>query len=347
MVTDVNETVLSGEWIGDAFVYSTSNRLSYLVGDQVNTISTFDTPQFILGYLPRDGRLYLTNKDFNVISFALALSVVEYQTLVLRGDLEGAQALLPDIPADQTNKLARFLEGQNYKEEALAVSTDPEHRFELALSLNNLPIALEIAREVDQDHKWKTVGDTALSSWDLSLAEECFINAKDIGSLLLLYTSTGNTDGLRTLANQAEVAGANNVAFSALWALSDVDACIELLLKTNRTAEAVLFAQTYKPSVATGLVKKWKEGLDKQGKGKVAKLIGVPEDDPELFPEWDEYLKFEKEGGGESLANGTNGKGGDLVDVGDAEEDGANGVVNGDGDEEDVGAVAEVEAEAD
>ena len=320
-------------------MYSTSNKLSYLVGDQTNTISTFDTPQFILGYIPRDGRLYLTNKDFQVISFALALSVVEYQTLVLRGDIEGAQALLPDIPADQINKIERFLEGQGYKAEGLDVSTDSEHRFDLALSLNNLPVALEIARKVDQDHKWKTVGDAALAAWDLSLAEECFVNAKDVGSLLLLYTSTGNAEGLRSLAAQAEGAGANNVAFSALWSLADVDGCIELLQKTNRIAEAVLFAQTYKPSAASNLAKQWKEGLEKQGKSRVAKLIGVPEDDTDLFPEWDEYLTLEKKGG--VVTNGAV-KSDDLIDVGAD----TNGVVNGDAEEGDgvAGEAEEVEA---
>ena len=337
VVTDINESVLSGQWVGDAFIYTTATRLSYLVGDQTNTISTFDVPQFILGYLPRDGRLYLTNRDFQVISFALSLSVVEYQTLVLRGDLEGAQSLLPDIPQDQINKIARFLEGQGYKEEALDVATDPEHRFELALSLNNLAVALEIAKEVDQDHKWKTVGDTALTAWDLKLAEDCFLNAKDIGSLLLLYTSTGNAEGLKTLAEQADAAGANNVAFSALWNLADVDACIELLVRTNRVAEAVLFAQTYKPSEASRLAKLWKQGLDKQGKGKVAKLIGVPQEDDELFPEWEEYLSLEKEGS--AVTNGT-GNGSDLIEVDEAGK--ANGVA-----EEDAAEEAEAEAEAD
>lgn len=35
VVTDVNETVRTGQWVGDAFLYTNStNRLNYLVGDQ-------------------------------------------------------------------------------------------------------------------------------------------------------------------------------------------------------------------------------------------------------------------------------------------------------------------------
>lgn len=319
VVTDINESVRTGQWVGDCFIYTNStNRLNYLVGDQTYTVSHFDQPMYLLGYLPRDGKAYVADKDVNVVSYALSLSVVEYQTLVLRGDMETAAELLEDVPTDQKNKIARFLEGQGYKEMALDVATDPEHRFDLALALNNLPIALEIAREANVEHRWKTVGDAALAAWELALAEECFAHAKDLGSLLLVYTSTGNAEGLRNLTAQANDAGAHNIAFSCLWQLADVDGCIELLVRTNRLAEAVLFAQTYKPSRAAELVQTWKAGLEKGGKGKVARMIGVPphgegEGDEELFPGWDEYLRFEREG-----------KGGELVDVGEVDgEEGA------------------------
>lgn len=251
--------------------------------------------------------MYVADKDVGVISFALSTSVIEYQTLVLRGDLDSANAMLPDIADDQKAKIARFLEGQGYKEEALEVATDPEHRFELALSLGQLEIALELARAADVEHKWKTVGDAALTAYNLKLAEECFSHAKDLGSLLLLYTSSANADGLRSLATQASDQGAHNIAFSALWSVADVQGCIDLLLHTHRTAEAVLFAQTYAPSRAPALVKSWREELAKAGKPKVARAIAQPpgaegmeegKDDSDLFPEWSEWLKLEKEGGG-------------------------------------------------
>ncbi|KAL2012634.1 hypothetical protein VTN00DRAFT_159 [Thermoascus crustaceus] len=329
VVTDINETVRTGEWVGDCFIYTNStNRLNYLVGDQTYTISHFDQPMYLLGYLPRDGRIYLADKDVNVVSFALSLSVVEYQTLVLRGDMDSAAELLKDIPQDQMNKIARFLEGQGYKDMALEVATDAEHRFELALSLSRLDIALKIAREADVEHKWKTVGDAALNAWNLALAQECFTNAKDLGSLLLLHTASNNADGLRSLASQASAAGLHNVAFSALWTLGDVDACIDTLVETNRLAESVLVAQTYKPSRAPALVVKWKASLEQSGKGKISRLIGVPpgagEDvsaDDDLFPEWDEYLRLEKEGGAAPEPPSSE----SLIDVNDGAETAANG----------------------
>jgi len=300
VVTDLQESVKSGEWVGDAFLFTTTTRLSYLLGEQVVHIAQFDQPMYLLRYLQRDERVYLCDKDVNLVSYQLSTALLSYQTLVLRDEIEAAQELLPEVPADQMNKIARFLEAQGHKELALEVATDPEHRFELALALNNLAVALEIARESDVQPRWAAVADKALELWDLKLAEECFLHAKDLGSLLLLYTSSGNKDGLKELARQAEEMGSNNVAFASLWSTGDTLAAIDLLRRTGRLSEAVLFAQTYKPSKAQGLVLEWKESLEKQSKAKVSRLLGVPGQDEELFPEWDEYIKLEEDGAAES-----------------------------------------------
>ena len=287
--------------MGDCFVYTNStHRLNYLVGDQTYTISHFDRPMYILKYLPRDGRVYLTDKELNVVSFALPLAVVEYQTLVLRGDLDAAARLLPTVPDDQRNRIARFLEGQGHPALALEVSTDPEHRFDLALGVGQLELASDIARQTKADHGWKRLGDAALASWNFRLAEECFLHGRDLGSLLLLGTATCDGPGLRRLAEQARAAGTNNVAFSSLWHVGDVDACIDLLLQTHRTAEAVMLTQTYRPGRAGQVVGRWKEGLERDGKGRVSRLLGMPpgpegEGDEDLFPEWDRYLQMEKQ----------------------------------------------------
>ena len=317
----MSDPAVTAHWIGDSLVYTTDARqLKQVIGEQTDTIAHFDQSMYVLRYLPRDGRLYLCDKDVNVVSYTLSTTVVEYQTLVLRGDMEGAQSLLPDIPASQMNKIARFLESQGHKDLALEVATDPEHRFELALGLNNLPIALEIAKEQDTEHKYKMVGDAAMNAWDLKTAEEMFVLAKDIGSLLLLYTSSGDRAKLNNLAVQAEDAGSHNVAFAALWSSGDVDAAIDLLKRTGRTSEAVLFSHTFKPSRTSELVKEWKEGLDKQGKSKVSRLLGVPGEDEELFPEWDEHIKLEEAGGNTTRLQES------LVDVDVGEEPATNGV---------------------
>ena len=124
---------------------------------------------YLLGYIPRDNRVYLADKDLAVYSYSLPLSLIEYQTAVLRGDMAAAQGVLPSVPADQRNRVARFLEGQGMKEEALSVSTDAEHRFDLAVGLGKLDVAVEIAREVDREDRWRAVGDSALAVWKVGV----------------------------------------------------------------------------------------------------------------------------------------------------------------------------------
>lgn len=88
----------------------------------------------------------------------------------------------------------------------MQVSTDPDHKFDLAVQLDNLDIALDLARSSPQpgsEVKWRTVGDRALSSWRVDLAEECYKNANDLSALLLIYTSTGDRQGLAELAASA------------------------------------------------------------------------------------------------------------------------------------------------
>ena len=46
---------------------------------------------YLLGYIPKDNRLYLGDKDLNVVSYSLLLSVLEYQTAVMREDFETAK----------------------------------------------------------------------------------------------------------------------------------------------------------------------------------------------------------------------------------------------------------------
>ena len=41
--TEISEDVVTGDWIGDCFIYTTAtNRLNYLVGESFSTISHFD-----------------------------------------------------------------------------------------------------------------------------------------------------------------------------------------------------------------------------------------------------------------------------------------------------------------
>jgi len=67
---------------------------------------------YLLGYIPKDDRLYLGDKELNVVSYSLLLSVLEYQTAVMRRDFATADKVLPTVPKEQRTRVANFLEKQ-------------------------------------------------------------------------------------------------------------------------------------------------------------------------------------------------------------------------------------------
>lgn len=287
LLSEVNESVKAGFWVGDSFVYiNSANRLNFTVGTQTNTIAFFDQNMYLLGYIPRDNRIYLTDKDINIYSYLLPQSIIEYETAILREDFDSANLILPNIPTEHLNKIAIFLESQKLYEMAMNISTDPEHKFTLSLQLKKLDIAFEIAKEIDQESTWKTLSEEALNSWNFDLTEKCLKNAKDYENLLMFYQASGNLEGIKELGELTEKIGKNNVAFLCYLLANDLKRCTDILLKTEKTTEAVLFGHTYMPSTVPELVAKWKETLIKNNSNNIAKALTDPEQNPELFPDY-------------------------------------------------------------
>jgi len=55
--------------------------------------------------------------------------------------VEAAEQLLPTIPVEQHNSVARFLESRGLVADALRVATDSDYKFELAVQLGELGVA--------------------------------------------------------------------------------------------------------------------------------------------------------------------------------------------------------------
>ena len=265
---DVNERVRSGQWVGDCFLYTNrANRLNYSVGGEVLTLSHLDEKMYVLGFLPRENRVYLCNKGLDVFSYGLLTSVLNYQTAILRKDFDEANELLPAIPEEHLDAISTFLESQGYKEQALAVARDTDQRFSLALQLGKLEKAQEImveieaADDVDVQLKWKQLGDLALMNGNLSLSIQCATKAKDLGGLLLLHSSTGNRKGMEKLIEVGRSSGRANIAFTSAFLLQQVNTCVDILVETQRFPEAAFFARTYSPSRIAEVLRLWKNDL--------------------------------------------------------------------------------------
>ncbi|GJQ82787.1 hypothetical protein Trydic_g13490 [Trypoxylus dichotomus] len=281
---EVNEIVRTGLWVGDCFIYTNAvNRINYYVGGELVTIAHLDRPLYVLGYVPRDDRLYLADKELGVVSYQLLLSVLEYQTAVMRRDFTTADRVLPSIPKEHRTRVAHFLEKQGFKQQALAVSTDPEHRFELALALGDMNIAKSLALEANNPQKWSQLGELAASSNNLTLAKECMQRAQDFSGLLLVATSVGDAELVRKLGEDTLNEGKNNISFLSYFLLGDLRKCLDILIQTDRLPEAAFFARSYLPDQISYVVELWRQQLSAINE-KAGQSLADPKDYENLFP---------------------------------------------------------------
>ncbi|PPE02530.1 hypothetical protein GOBAR_DD00424 [Gossypium barbadense] len=293
LLHETNERVRTGIWVGDCFIYNnTSWRLNYCVGGEVTTMFHLDRPMYLLGYLASQSRVYLIDKEFNVMGYTLLLILIEYKTLVMQGDLERANEILPSIPKEHHNSVAQFLESQGMIEDALEVATDPDYRFDLAMQLGKLEIAKEIATEAQSESKWKQLGELAMSTGKLAMAEECMKHAIDLSGLLLLYSSLGDAEGISRLASLSKEQGKNNVVFLCLFMLGKLEDCLQLLVESNRIPEAALMARSYLPSKVSEIVTIWRKGLNRVNP-KAAESLANPQEYPGMFENWKVALDVE------------------------------------------------------
>jgi coatomer subunit beta' len=292
LVHQVSDTVQTGRWVGDCFVYTNANmRLNYAVGAEVTTLVHLERPMYLLGYLPKENRLYCIDKEHNIVSFVLLLAVLEFKTAVVRGAFQIAkEKVLPRIPQSEHNKLARFLESQGLKEDALALATDPDYRCDLAVGLGRLDLASEIAREHPSDLKWRQLSDLATMKGDFVLAQECMNSCEDFSGLLTLYGARSDRHALEQLSDTAASKHKMNTAFLASFMAGDLERCLKLLISSGRIPEAAVFARTYMPSKVTPIVETWRSSLRKAGNVRIADALADPTSHPHMFPEIEESL---------------------------------------------------------
>ena len=111
--TTINDRVRTGQWVGDCFLYTNSSgKLNYFVGGEVMTLCHLNHPMYLLGFVPKEDRVFLIDKAYNVVSYKVLLSVLNYQTAVVRKDFVTANSILPSIPRSEHGAVARFLESQ-------------------------------------------------------------------------------------------------------------------------------------------------------------------------------------------------------------------------------------------
>eukprot|EP00760_Papus_ankaliazontas_P031065 PhM_4_TR5174/c1_g1_i1/m.27073/K17302/COPB2, SEC27; coatomer subunit beta' len=287
VVEELDERVRQGQWIGDVFLFTNkSHRVNYYVAGNVYTITVMERPAYLLGFVAKENRVYLMDKERAVISFSLPIALLEFKTAIAANNLDAAQALLSKVPKSLMGRVAKFLDHQGHKELAMHVTDDDEHKFELAIQIRNLSVAMEIARREDKTEKWKHIGDLAMRVGEFDLAAESLFAANDYNGLLLLFSCTRNLAGLKKVSEVAQSKARYNIAFTSAYMCGDVKRCVELLVESKRVPEAAIFARSHGVSAeeVTSIVQRWKVDLASVNT-KLADCIADPIQFPNLFPE--------------------------------------------------------------
>ena len=108
-----------------------------MIGGKIMKLGNADKKQHILGYDGKQNRLYLVDKHLNIYAHRLLLSMMSFQVSILKQEIPKARALLPQIPESYHGKLAKFLELNGQKQMAFELTPDLDHKFELAIALND------------------------------------------------------------------------------------------------------------------------------------------------------------------------------------------------------------------
>ena len=251
-----------------------------------------DKPMYLMGYSSQLSRIFLIDRDYGIFSFTLLLQLIEYKTLVLRGDEEAAASILPDIPESQLNNVAKFLESRGDVAGAMDIATDPDYKFELAIQVGDLETASSIAETSSSESKWKQLGELSMALGKFSILEKCLTNGRDLSGLLLYYSSTGDRAGMERVGREAVASGKFNVAFTCLFSTGDLGGCVDLLVDAGRIPEAAFFARTYIPSRMNDLVRMWRDDLRTVNK-KAAESLADPAEFPNLFPDLELAMQAE------------------------------------------------------
>lgn len=65
-------------WI-DSLLDSFQGRLSYYIGGETMTLCHLEHPMYMLGYLPKEDRVYLMDKQQNIYSYRVRQAMLQYQ----------------------------------------------------------------------------------------------------------------------------------------------------------------------------------------------------------------------------------------------------------------------------
>eukprot|EP00762_Andalucia_godoyi_P006629 ANDGO_05016.mRNA.1 Coatomer subunit beta'-1 len=302
LLDEISDKIRDGQFVESLFMsLNKSGKLQIWSPKGSITICVCDRfASFWLGFVPKEDRVLLMDKERAVTSYRIpsALLDVVQRVVVAEADVSAIADLRSRLSglAEFSSILAPFLKSLGLLDLALEFTSDLELRFELAIELGKLDLAVEIADRTTSDVKYRSVADLAISKSDFVLAETCLLRGSDLGGLLLLYTTSNDVAKLTTLCDLAISKRVYNVAFTAAFVMGSLDRCLAILIDQDRVPEACLFARTYCPLKVPELLSQWKSFLGGENASIHARALADPVEYPNMFPGWSEVMATAQNG---------------------------------------------------
>ena len=275
IICEIEAKANSMYWANGILIYSEGTKISRIVTNIIQPITSLKIPSDIIGYLPRENLIVLADQQRNIIGSTLSSSLLQFEASVAEGD-DPDPSLVPDLLRTRT---AKFLKQIGKLELALTVAVEPSMKFDIAIEVGDLDIAKSCAKD---SAMWRRLARASLVKGEINLAIESLKKCGDFSTLLILLKLKGTKEDLISLLNDSENCGQLNVAFSTALLLKDFKKCIELLIKSNKFAEATLFARSNFPELTNECLNLWKNNLPNK---KIANSLADPIEFPNLFDE--------------------------------------------------------------
>lgn len=116
-----------------------------------------------------------------------------------------------------------YLQKKGYPEVALHFVKDQKTRFGLALECGNIEVALEAAKEIDDQAVWGALAQAALLQGNHQIVEYAYQRTKSFDKLAFLYFVTGNTEKLQRMLKVAQMRKDVHGNFSTALYLGDIE----------------------------------------------------------------------------------------------------------------------------
>ncbi|CDK25116.1 unnamed protein product [Kuraishia capsulata CBS 1993] len=207
-VTSLHETIRikSAAWDDTGvLIYSTLNHIKYILlnGDS-GTIKTLENTLYVVRVinkncfcLNRKGEIEIISIDPTEYRFKKALinkNFTEVLRIIKNSNLVG-------------QNIIGYLQKAGYPEIALQFVEDAETRFDLAIECDNLTIALEEAKKLNDKQIWEKLGNKALAQGNVSIVELVFQQLTQLDKLSFFYLITGENAKLGKMEQIAESRG--------------------------------------------------------------------------------------------------------------------------------------------